>query len=402
MAGEQSYCGTSTRVAGETDALRERARTPWSPMSRFTAETVDEPSLPNARLARKGVEGRGGERGAAISFPVDNVGANLATLARSSPAISTISARSRVSGSTRSRCPGRSADALPCRRRASPERAGARVASGPLVGSIIKPNVGLSAYETAELVAGLCAAGLDFIKDDEICADPLHRPLAQRVPAVMAAVRRHQDRTGKAVMIAFNITDETDAMRRHARPRGARGRHLRDGEPELVRVLGHRDATALDRSRSARASQRLWRDLASSAARHLLPGLSDALAPRRCRPHACPWRAGEVRAGGRGGRLLGAGLRDAADRRRRRPGHAGPFSSGQWAGTAQPTFVRSAMPTSPRYGGRWHPRPSRRSAANGVAIRRPGRRWPAACRLRRRRSSAELKQALAFFGAAAG
>jgi ribulose-bisphosphate carboxylase large chain len=32
----------------------------------------------------------------------------------------------------------------------------------------------------------------------------------------MAAVKRHQDATGKHVMVAFNITDETDAMRRHA------------------------------------------------------------------------------------------------------------------------------------------------------------------------------------------
>jgi ribulose-bisphosphate carboxylase large chain len=32
----------------------------------------------------------------------------------------------------------------------------------------------------------------------------------------MEQVRRHQDRTGKHVMVAFNITDETDAMRRHA------------------------------------------------------------------------------------------------------------------------------------------------------------------------------------------
>jgi ribulose-bisphosphate carboxylase large chain len=92
----------------------------------------------------------------------------------------------------------------------------AGVPQGPLVGSIIKPNVGLSAGDTAALVARLCEAGLDFIKDDEICADPDHAPLAQRIPAVMAAVRRHQDRTGKHVMVAFNITDETDAMRRHA------------------------------------------------------------------------------------------------------------------------------------------------------------------------------------------
>ncbi|RZL86234.1 MAG: ribulose 1,5-bisphosphate carboxylase, partial [Variovorax sp.] len=51
---------------------------------------------------------------------------------------------------------------------------------------------------------------------DEVCADPDHAPLAQRVPAVMAEVRAHQQRTGKHVMVAFNITDEVDAMRRHA------------------------------------------------------------------------------------------------------------------------------------------------------------------------------------------
>jgi ribulose-bisphosphate carboxylase large chain len=32
----------------------------------------------------------------------------------------------------------------------------------------------------------------------------------------MAKVRAHRDRTGRDVMVAFNITDETDAMRRHA------------------------------------------------------------------------------------------------------------------------------------------------------------------------------------------
>ena len=32
----------------------------------------------------------------------------------------------------------------------------------------------------------------------------------------MKRVRTHQDKTGKHVMVAFNISDETDAMRRHA------------------------------------------------------------------------------------------------------------------------------------------------------------------------------------------
>jgi ribulose-bisphosphate carboxylase large chain len=47
--------------------------------------------------------------------------------------------------------------------------------------------------------------------------------LRERIPAVMAHVRRHQDRTGKPVMVAFNITDETDAMRRHAELVAAHG-----------------------------------------------------------------------------------------------------------------------------------------------------------------------------------
>jgi len=44
----------------------------------------------------------------------------------------------------------------------------------PLMGTIIKPNVGLSPAETAALVGQLCESGVDFIKDDECCGDPEH------------------------------------------------------------------------------------------------------------------------------------------------------------------------------------------------------------------------------------
>jgi ribulose-bisphosphate carboxylase large chain len=70
--------------------------------------------------------------------------------------------------------------------------------------------------EIAVLVDQLCAAGVDFIKDDEVCANPDIAPFSQRVPAVMAVIRKWQDKTGRKVMMAFNITDETDAMRAHA------------------------------------------------------------------------------------------------------------------------------------------------------------------------------------------
>ena len=214
MAGEQSS-GTFTRVAGETDELRSRTRAAVIGLEEL--EGAAQPSLPNAWLTRKGVGGPYRRARITISFPVANVGANLATLA--SIVAGNLFDLGEVTGlrleAVRLPAAYRTRFLMPAQGVAGTRRL-TGVAAGPMVGSIVKPNVGLSAAETADLVATLCAAGLDFIKDDEISANPDHAPLAERVPAVMAAVRRHADRSGKRVMVAFNITDETDAMRRHA------------------------------------------------------------------------------------------------------------------------------------------------------------------------------------------
>ena len=217
LAGEQSS-GTFTRVEGETDALRERARA--------TVESIDlldvaeDPSLPNGWMERRGMFAQRQKWQRArlkVSFPVANVGANLPTLA------TTVSGNlfdlGEVTGLRLERLD------LPASYRRQFELpkqgiAGTRRLTGvegrPLIGTIIKPNVGLSAEETGELVGRLCAAGVDFIKDDECCANPAHAPLEQRVKAVMRRVRDHQEKTGKHVMVAFNISDDADAMRRHA------------------------------------------------------------------------------------------------------------------------------------------------------------------------------------------
>ncbi|MDH2328160.1 RuBisCO large subunit C-terminal-like domain-containing protein [Cereibacter sp. SYSU M97828] len=213
MAGEQS-CGTFTRVEGETDALRERAGAKVLSVRNMGG---CPPSLHSAWLARKGHRGASNRAEVVIGFPEANVGANLATLA------ATVAGNlfdlgevtglrledMRLPDAYRRRFP------LPSHGVAG-TRAVTGVAHGPLIGSIIKPNVGLSAQEIGDLAARLCASGLDFIKDDEIAANPDHAPIDARIRAVMAAVRAHRDRTGKHVMVAFNITDETDAMRRHA------------------------------------------------------------------------------------------------------------------------------------------------------------------------------------------
>lgn len=86
----------------------------------------------------------------------------------------------------------------------------------PLIGSIIKPSVGLRPEQTALMVDELAKAGIDFIKDDELMSGPDYSPLEQRVEAVMRVINRHADRTGKKVMFAFNIShDDIETMLRH-------------------------------------------------------------------------------------------------------------------------------------------------------------------------------------------
>jgi ribulose-bisphosphate carboxylase large chain len=87
-------------------------------------------------------------------------------------------------------------------------------ATGPLIGTIIKPSVGLSATETAEQVQLLVDGGIDFIKDDELQADGTYCPFEERVEKVMNVVNRAADKTGKKVMVAFYISGELDPMRR--------------------------------------------------------------------------------------------------------------------------------------------------------------------------------------------
>ncbi|MDD0809857.1 ribulose-bisphosphate carboxylase large subunit family protein [Curvibacter sp. RS43] len=88
------------------------------------------------------------------------------------------------------------------------------VAHGPLIGTIIKPSVGLSVAETAQQVQLLVDGGIDFIKDDELQADGPACPFDERVRAVMRVVRQAADKLGRQPMVAFNLTGNLDQMKR--------------------------------------------------------------------------------------------------------------------------------------------------------------------------------------------
>ncbi|QDV34725.1 ribulose-bisphosphate carboxylase large subunit family protein [Tautonia plasticadhaerens] len=214
MAGEQST-GTFVRVPGETDALRERF---GARVERVTElEDADGPSLPGSRPpGGAGAAPRFRRAEVVLSWPLENVGPSLpnllATVAGNLFELSAFSGLKLVDLDL----PPAFGEAYPGPQ-FGPE--GTRRLSGvegrPIIGTIIKPSVGLAPGETAALVGTLIEAGIDFVKDDELMANPPHSPLGRRVEAVMRVVNDHADRTGKKAMIAFNITDEIDAMRRH-------------------------------------------------------------------------------------------------------------------------------------------------------------------------------------------
>jgi len=209
LAGEQSS-GTFVAVPGETEELKQRFAARVEKITPL--ESVSEPSLPGCRSA----SGKFERAEIVVSWSVENFGFNLPAL------VSTIQGNlyelSQFSGLklTDLELPPSFA-----RHFRGPKFgvAGCRKLTGavdrPLIGTIIKPSIGLSPQQTAALVQALAEAGIDFIKDDELMADPPHSPFDERVDAIMRVINAHADRTGKKVMYAFNVSDELDAMQRH-------------------------------------------------------------------------------------------------------------------------------------------------------------------------------------------
>lgn len=210
IASDQST-GTFVPLPGETPELKARVA---ARVIAFRAlEPVVMPSLPDAPQAS------GYNRAeATVAFPLDAVGIDLAALM--TIAISGVYAIKGFSGI-------RVIDLkLPdAFRRAYPGPqfgiAGSQRLTGvsgrPIIGTIVKPSLGLRPNESADMVRELVEADVDFIKDDEKLMSPAYSPLADRVAAIMPVVLDREQRTGRKTMYAFGIsaTDPDEMMRNH-------------------------------------------------------------------------------------------------------------------------------------------------------------------------------------------
>jgi len=194
IAGEQST-GTFTRIPGETDELRERH---------------------GARVESVAAVGDSASE-VELSWPLSNMGPSLPNL------LATVSGNLwEMKQFTSLRLLDLALPPAFLERYCGPQFgvAGTRRLCGvygrPVIGTIIKPSVGLGPEATAEIVRKLAEGGIDFIKDDELQCDGPHCPFEERLAAVMRVINEHAQRTGKKVMYAANITGEVDEMlRRH-------------------------------------------------------------------------------------------------------------------------------------------------------------------------------------------
>lgn len=209
MAGEQST-GTFLRVPGETDEIRE--------LYAARVEAIEEqapaavPSLPGAGVPANW-DGIRRTAEVTVSWPLHNMGPSLpnllATVAGNLSELKAFSGLKLLDV------------VLPTdflkvyqgpKFGVQGTRAITDVYDRPLIGTIIKPSLGMSPEATAAQVKVLAEAGIDFIKDDELQTDGPHCPFVERITAVQRVLNKHRDRTGKRVMYAANVTGDLDQM----------------------------------------------------------------------------------------------------------------------------------------------------------------------------------------------
>ncbi|MEV5827989.1 RuBisCO large subunit C-terminal-like domain-containing protein [Spirillospora sp. NPDC052242] len=272
LAGEQSS-GTFVAVPGETPELHERHGARVTRVELLEDRRPALPSRTNPEKVRAAMVD--------VEFPMENVGTDLATL------------QSAVAGNLFElgalyacrlediRLPeefiaGHAGPAfgIPGTRRLMGD------VEGVLIGTIVKPNIGLDEDGFRTVVRELALAAIDLIKDDELMTDPRYLPLERRAAIATEEIRKAEQVTGHPTMYAFNITGDLQGLRaRHDLVVEAGGRCVMLNVPVMglpalawlrsfaaVPIHGHRAGLAASmRAPGLGTSYRVWQQLARLA-----------------------------------------------------------------------------------------------------------------------------------------
>jgi ribulose-bisphosphate carboxylase large chain len=92
-----------------------------------------------------------------------------------------------------------------------------KIKDRPLIGTIIKPKLGLGTKEHAKVAYEAWTGGCDIVKDDENLADQSFNKFKSRVRASLKARNKAERETGERKVYMANVTAETEDMIKRAK-----------------------------------------------------------------------------------------------------------------------------------------------------------------------------------------
>ena len=107
-----------------------------------------------------------------------------------------------------------------------------KVPKRPLVGTIIKPKLGLNSKDHAKVAYDAWSGGCDIVKDDENLSSQEFNPFEERLTQTLESRDKAQKETGERKVYMINITAETNLMTKRAESVLAHG-----GEYVMVDIL---------------------------------------------------------------------------------------------------------------------------------------------------------------------
>ncbi len=91
-----------------------------------------------------------------------------------------------------------------------------KIPKRPLVGTIIKPKLGLETADHAQVAYEAWLGGCDIVKDDENLSSQKFNPFDQRLTQTLEKRDRAQSETGERKVYMINVTAETQTMLKRA------------------------------------------------------------------------------------------------------------------------------------------------------------------------------------------
>jgi ribulose-bisphosphate carboxylase large chain len=91
-----------------------------------------------------------------------------------------------------------------------------KVPERPLVGTIIKPKLGLKTADHARVAYEAWAGGCDIVKDDENLSSQRFNPFEERIVKTLERRDRAEEETGERKVYMANVTAETETMLKRA------------------------------------------------------------------------------------------------------------------------------------------------------------------------------------------